>query len=241
MPTGAVSTNGQRQLCSNSKVRRISEWVDSVDHSYEPSEQGTCISSPTHSSHGGNVDFFNSVGDFLFPSPQEQNRTLSRPVKQLNKRSADDGKCNNNVTTNSKHPSPLSQKGSLSTSDNGRRGKHAEETKTNSMEGHGNLHTPFSPLSNQPTQLGENSDKSDTGLKLPSAAAYQTQSMEDMQLDSQLSFNGLENNHFDSQETAQLHNSSEMAMEIDNYEQLEDQIRLEVRLISTCMAAHTLG
>ena len=241
MPTGAVNTNGQRQLCSNSKVRRISEWVDSVDHSYEPSEQGTCISSPTHSSHGGNVDFFNSVGDFLFPSPQEQNRTLSRPVKQLNKRSADDGKCNNNVTTNSKHPSPLSQKGSLSASNNACGGKHAKETKTNSsMGGHGNLHTPFSPLSNQPTQLGENSDKNDTGLKLPSAAAYQTHSMEDMQLDSQMSFNGLENNHFDSQERAQLHDGSEMAMEIDNYEQLEDQIRLEVRLISTCMAACTL-
>ena len=242
MPTDAVNTNGQRHLCGNSKVRRISEWVDSVDHSYEPSEQGTWISSPTHSSYGGNVDFFGSVGDFLFPSAKEQNKTLSRPVKQLNKRSADNGKCNNNVKTNSKYPSPLSQKGSLSASNNACTGKHAKETKTNSnTEGHANLHTPFSPLSNQPTRLGVNSDKSDTGLKLPSAAPYQTQSTENMQLDSQLSFHGLENNHLDSQERTQLPDCSETAMEIDNYEQLEDQIKLEVRLISTCMVVRRPG
>ena len=228
MATGAVNANGPRQMCSNSKVHRISAWVDSVDTSYAPSEQGTCVSSPAHSSHETSVEFFNHVGDFLFPPTQGQNETKSRPPKHLNKRSVNKDKSNNNVKTRSEHPSPLNKKGSpYGTGKSVTEGKQSSKPQTGS--GTGNLHTPFSPLSRQPTLLGANSDKTDNRQKLPGATAYQAQSLEDMQLDSQPSFHGLVGDNCDVPTRTQIGDDSESAMDIDNYEELEEQIKLEVQ------------
>ena len=225
MTTGAVNTNGQQHLSGNSKAHRISAWVDSVDNAYAPSEQGTYVSSPTHSGCHG-ADYFNSVGDFLFLSSQEQNEVTSRPIKQLNKRMVNSNKYNNNVKTPPGHPSPLSQKGSVS---NG-------VTQTGSS----NVRTPFSPLSHQQTDLGVNSDKTDTGQKLPTATAHEVQSSEDMQLDNQFSFHGLVNDHGDvGQDRAELVDN-EIAMEVDNCEELEDQIRLEVKIIVNYLSGLSL-
>lgn len=244
MPTGTVNTNGNQHLHVNSKVRRISEWVDAVDHSYEPSEQGTCISSPTHSSHCEKVEFLNSVGDYLFPSTEKQNETRYMLAKKKNNRSANFDKYDKFGKTSSEHPSPLSQKGSLSGGINTTKGQQTNRTQTNSnTHGHSNVHTPFSPLSNKPTFLGVHSDQRDNRQKLPNVTANQVQSTEDMQLDNQLSFHGLGNSHCDSQDRTQLPDDGEIAMDIDNYEELQDQIKLEVhvhvRLV--CLTVVALG
>ena len=226
MRTSAVNTNGQKLLCSNTKVRRISAWVDSVDHSYTPSEQGTCVSSPTHSLDASN-DFF------PFTPLREPSETNSRPAKQPNKRDVYTDKSNNNMNNHSRHPSSFSQKGSIA-SDISATGEKKREKRKNSSSTSGNHHAPFTPLSPRSSVTGVNSAKTNPRQELPNAAtAYPAQSIEAMQLDSQLPLEDFVNNHNNvGQDRTQFADDSEIAMEIDNYEELADQIKLEVSLVT---------
>lgn len=223
MRTSAVNTNGQKLLCTNTKVRRISAWVDSVDHSYTPSEQGTCVSSPTHSLDASN-DFF------PFTPSREPSETNSRPAKQLHKRDVYTDKSNNNMNNHSRHPSSFSQKGSIA-SDISATGEKKSEKRKNSSSTSGNHHAPFTPLSPQSSVTGVNSAKTNPRQELPNAAtAYPAQSIEAMQLDSQLPLEDFVNNHNNvGQDRTQFADDSEIAMEIDNYEELADQIKLELQ------------
>ena len=231
MPTEAV--NGQHPICSDSKIHRINAWVRSVDRSYTPSEPGSCAGDelkhnvreiPTKHPYGIPAQVQSTTG---LVSTQQCRRTGSR------------NKYNDNVRIPSKALSQHSgsHKGSFS----GDVKKHApvrnnvlktpkQNTKTAAAV-NSTVHTPFSPLSHHPTVLGSNSDKRDTGQKLPSAAAaYQAQLEEDMQLDSQVSLHNFENGNYEAQhETPQFPDNNEIAMEIDNYEELQEQIKLEVR------------
>lgn len=239
MTTDVVNVNGQHHICSNSKVHRINAWVNSVDTSYAPSEQGSCVSANVPSSHAGSDEFNHNVGEFPTKNPyckpaQVQNTTGRVSTQQCNRTVSSD-KCNDNVRILSAPLSQHNQKGSFSGDVNIHvpvRNNVSKNLKQSSKTPAVNstVHTPFSPLSHYPTVLGINSDKTDTGQKLPSAAAYQAQVEEDMQLDSQVSLQSFVNDNFEAQhETTQLSDNNDIAMEIDNYEELQDQIKLEVR------------
>lgn len=212
MMTTAVNANGQKPLCSTSKVRLISAWVDSVDHTYAPSEQGTCISSPTHS-NAESTAFF-SMGDSQEPSEVMGSQ----------------GKNNNTRDVSGKHPSPLSQKGSLSAAVSATVGKQSSKGDT-FRNAAGNLLKPVCPLSPHVSGAAVNTDRTNATqeILLNPTTVYQSQSTEDMQLDSQQSFHSYANDHFSvGYERTQLGDDNEMAMDIDNYEELGDQIRQEV-------------
>lgn len=222
-------TNGQSRFCGgNSKVRRISEWVDSVDHSYEPSEQGTCITSPAHSSHSENPDFFGYADDFAFPSNQKQNQKRLKPAKKLNNKSINSEKRNNNVKTQRANASPLGCKGSLMNDSGATSGKQINTAKNVTSSG-SNFHTPFSSLSDERTPVRESFNKRDTGQKSATMMTCNRQSTEGMQLDNPSSFHGHENGHFDNANRKLVPEENEMAMDVDNYEELEDQIRVELQ------------
>lgn len=211
--TTAVNANGQKHLCSTSKVRLISAWVDSVDHAYAPSEQGTCISSPTHS-HAESAAFFS------MPDSQEPSVVMGSQAKKNNTR---DVSCKH-------HPSPLSQKGSLSAAVSATVGKQSSKGET-LRNAAGNLCKPVSPLPPHVSGAAVNTDRTNTTqeIMLNPTTVHQSQYTEDMQLDSQQSFHSYANDHFNvGYERTQFGDDSEMAMDIDNYEELEDQIRQEV-------------
>lgn len=213
MMTTAVNANGQKHLCSTSKVRLISAWVDSVDHAYAPSEQGTCISSPTHS-HAESTAFFS------MPDSQEPSVVMGSQAKKNNTR---DVSCKH-------HPSPLSQKGSLSAAVSATVGKQSSKGET-FRNAAGNLCKPVSPLPAHVSGAAVNTDRTNTTqeIMLNPTTVHQSQYTEDMQLDSQQSFHSYANDHFNvGYERTQFGDDSEMAMDIDNYEELEDQIRQEV-------------
>lgn len=235
MATGVVNANGQNHICSNSKAYRISEWVNSVDTSYAPSEQGSCISANVPRSHAGSDEFNQSFGDFPTTNPycravNEQSTTERALTRPHSRKRVKNQVRDNNVRIHSGQLPQLNQKDSYShdvsiTANNNvsKNSKQVNKTASSSST----VHTPFSPLSHHPTVLGVNSDKTDTGQKLQaSTSAYQE---EDMQLDSQVSFNSLVTDNYQAQQT-ELDNSTDIAMEIDNYEEFENQIKLEVRL-----------
>lgn len=212
MMTTAVNANGQKHLCSTSKVRLISAWVDSVDHAYAPSEQGTCISSPTHS-HAESTAFFS------MPDSQEPSEVMGSQAKK-----------NNTRDVSSKHPSPLSQKGSLSAAVSATVGKQRSKGET-FRNAAGNLFKPVSPLSSHVSGAAVNTDRTNATqqIMLNPTTVHKSQSAEDMQLDSQQSFHSYANDHFNvGYERTQFGDDNEMAMDIDNYAELEDQIRQEV-------------
>ena len=231
MPTDAV--NGQHHISGDSKVHRINAWVRSVDTSYVPSEPGSCVS------RAESEELNHSVGEFPtkhpYCRPAQVRNTAGLASTQQCKRTVSSNKCNDNVRILSGPSSQHNQKGSFS----GDVDIHApvrnnvskslkQSSKTTAVNS--TVHTPFSPLRHHPTVLGINSDKTDTGRKLPSAAAYQAQLEEDMQLDSQVSWQSFENGNYETRhEKTQLPDNNEIAMEIDNYEELEHQIKLEVR------------
>lgn len=247
MVTGVVNANGQNHICSNSKAYRISEWVNSVDTSYAPSEQGSCASANVAHSHVGSDEFNQSFGEFPTTKPYcrptyEQSTTEHALTRPHSRKRVKNQVYDNNVRTHSGQLPQLNQKDSFSrdlsiTANNNVSKNSKQSNKTPSSSS--TLHTPFSPLSHHPTVLGVNSDKTDTGQKLPNTSAYQE---EDMQLDSQVSFNSLVTDNYQAQyEEPQLDNSTDIAMEIDNYEEFENQIKLEVRLhmyqyISLCIS-----
>lgn len=213
MMTTAVNANGQKHLCSTSKVHLISAWVDSVDHAYAPSEQGTCISSPTHS-HAESTAFFS------MPDSQEPSEIMGSQAKKNNTR---------DVSTKY-HPSPLSQKGSLSAAVSATAGKQSSKGES-FRNAAGNLCKPVSPSSPHVSGAAVNTDRTNAtqGITLNPTTVHQPQSTEDMQLDSQQSFHSYANDHFNvGYERTQFGDDNEMAMDIDNYEELEDQIRQEV-------------
>lgn len=239
MTTGTVNANGQQNMTSNSKVHRINAWVNSVDTSYTPSEQGSCVSARAPSSHAGSDELNQGVGTFLptknlYSKPtHEQNTTGYTSTQPLNRRKVNSDKYNNNTRIHSGHLPQHNQKGSFSgTVSVPVRNNVSKSLKQNSKTPAGNstVHTPFSPLSHRPTVLGMNSDKNDAGQRLPSVTAYQGQIEEDMQLDSQVSFHsfGNDDRQAEEHEKTQLSDNNDIAMEIDNYEELEDQIKLEV-------------
>lgn len=228
MRTDAV--NGQHTICSDSKIHRINAWVRSVDTSYTPSEPGSCV----------NDELNHNVGKIPakhpYCRPTQVQNTAGLASTQQCKRTASSNKYNDNMRIPSKPLSQHSLKGSLSGDVNIHvpiRNNVLKTPKQNTKTAAVNstVHTPFSPLSHHPTVLGINSDKTDTGQKLPSAAAaYQAQLEEDMQLDSQVSLHSFENVNYEAgHETAQFPDNNEIAMEIDNYEELQEQIKLEVR------------
>lgn len=213
MMTTAVNANGQKHLCSTSKVRLISAWVDSVDHAYAPSEQGTCISSPTHS-HAESTAFFS------MPDSQEPSEIMGSQAKKNNTRDV----------SSKHHPSPLSQKGSLSAAVSATAGKQSSKGES-FRNAAGNLCKPVSPLSPRVSGAAVDTDRTNAtqGITLNPTTVHQPQSTEDMQLDSQQSFHSYANDHFNvGYERTQFGDDNEMAMDIDNYEELEDQIRQEV-------------
>lgn len=231
MTTDAV--NGQHHICGDSKVHRINAWVRSVDMSYAPSEPGS------YTSHAESDELNHNVGGFPAKHPycrpaKVQNTARLVSTQQCN-RTGSCNKYNDNTRILSEPLSQHSHKGSLSGDVNTHvpvRNNVLKSSKQNSRTAAVNstVHTPFSPLSHHPTVLGLNSDKTDTGQKLPSAAAYQAQLAEDMQLDSQVSLHSFENDNYEAQnEKTEFPDNNEIAMEIDNYEELEDQIKLEVR------------
>ena len=237
MTTGVINANGQNHLCSNSKVHRISEWVNAVD-TYAPSEQGSCVSANIPSSHAGSDEFNQSFSDLPTKNPyggpvHQQSATECALTQQYNRKRVKNDKHGNNVRIHSEqlsqHNKKHSYSGDVSVPTNNNVSKNSKQSsKTPSSSS--TVHTPFSPLSHHPTVLGINSDKTDTGQTLPSASAYQAQVEEDMQLDSQVSFNSFVNDNYEAQhDKAELADSIDIAMEIDNYEELEDQIKLEVR------------
>lgn len=264
MTTGVVNANGQNHVCGNSKVHRISAWVNSVDTSYAPSEQGSCISANIAGSHAGSDEFNLSFDDFPKKGPycrpaDEQSTTERALTQQSNRKRVRNDKCGSNERIHSgrssQHIKKDSFSGNVSIPVNNNVSKNSKQI-GKAPSASSTVHTPFSPLSHHPTVLGRNSDKTDTGQKLLSASvssnceshgvpnptlfwykptvsdlsAYQAQVEEDMQLDSQGSFNSFVNdNYYVAQhEKAELADSTDIAMEIDNYEELEDQIKLEV-------------
>ncbi|XP_078350635.1 uncharacterized protein LOC144635377 isoform X2 [Oculina patagonica] len=262
--TGVVNANGQNQACSNSKVHRISAWVNSVDTSYAPSEQGSCVSANIAGSHAGSDELNLSFEDFPTKGPyfrpaHEQSTTERALTQQSNRKRVRNDKCGSNQRIHSgwssQHNKKDSISGNVSIPVNNNVSKNSKQT-SKAPSASSTVHTPFSPLSHHPTVLGRNSDKTDTGQKLlsPSASlncasdgvptlthswykptvsdlsAYQAQVEEDMQLDSQGSFNSFVNDNYVARhEKAELADSTDMAMEIDNYEELEDQIKLELQ------------
>lgn len=237
-----VTAAVQQHLCSNSKAHRINAWVNSVDTSYPPSEQGSCISVPCAPSNYAESDDFNqSGGDFSTRKLYnrhiyEQNTMGNTSTKLLKKENVNTDKHNNNVRPNPRHASHPYKKEQFSTGVNipvahngvSKSSKQGIRTPASTST----VHTPFSPLSHHPTVLGMNSDKADTGQKFPSSTvAYQTQAEEDMQLDSQMSFHSYGNGGYEVElGKTQQFDSNDIAMEIDNYEELEDQIRAEVSM-----------
>ena len=228
MATDAV--NGQLHMCSDSKIHRINAWVRSVDTSYAPSETGSCVTDEL------NHNVVEIPAKHPYGKPTQVQNTTGRVSTQQCNRTGSSNRYNDNMRILSKPLSQHSHKGSFSGDVN----THVpvrnnvlktpkRNTKTTAVKS--TVHTPFSPLSHHPTVLGINSDKSDTGQKLPSAAAaYQAQLEEDMQLDSQVSLHSFENGTYEAQnETTQFPDNNEIAMDIDNYEELQEQIKLEVR------------
>lgn len=229
MATDAV--NGHHHICNDSKIHRINAWVRSVDTSYTPSEPGSCVNEELNH----NVAKIPKKHPYCSPA-QVQNSTGPVSTQQC-KRTGCSNKYNDNMRIPSKPLSQHSHKGSFS----GDVDTHApvknnvlktlkQNTKTAAAV-NSTVHTPFSPLSHHPTVLGINSDKTDTGQKLPgTATAYQAQLEEDMQLDCQVSLHSFENRNYEAQhETAQFPDNNEIAMEIDNYEELQEQIKLELQ------------
>lgn len=216
-----TSTNGGGR-CSSLKVRRISEWVDSVDHSYEPSEQGTCISSPAHSIGSENFEIFSFDGDFLLPPDQKQNQRRQQPTKQPVNRSRKGGKGSINFKTNMVNRTPPGHSLTNGASANTREQKN--DTRNN-------FHTPFSPSLDEPTSAEGNSNKSDTGQKGARDMEYQKQFTEGILLGTQNSYHCHGDKHFDNQNVEHVPVEDDMAMEIDNYEELEGRIRAEVMMV----------
>ena len=230
MTTDAV--NGQH-ICGDSKVHRINAWVRAVDTSYAPSEPGS------YASHAESDELNHNVGEFPTKHPycssaQEQNTSELVSTQKCN-RTGSRKKYNDNMRIISKPLSQQSHKGPFSGDVNTHipvRNSVLKSPKQSSKTAvvNSTVHTPFSPLSHHPTVLGINSDKTGTGQKLLSAAAYQPQLEEDMQLDNQVSLRSFQNDNYEAQnEKTQFPDDNEVAMEIDNHEELEDQIKLEVR------------
>ena len=231
MITDAV--NGQHHICGDSKVHRINAWVRSVDTSYVPSEPGSCVSHAESDELNHNVDEFSAKHPYCRPA-KVQNAAGLLSTQQCN-RTGSCNKYNDNTRILSKPLSQHSHKGSFSGDVNAHvhvpvRNNVLKSPMQSSKTAAVNsaVHTPFSPLSHHPTVLGFNSDKTDTGQKLPSAVGYQAQLAEDMQLDSQGSLHSFENDNYQAQHEEKQFTDNEIAMEIDNYEELEDQIKLEV-------------
>lgn len=235
----ADAVNGQNHVCGDSKVHRINAWVRSVDTSYAPSEPGSCVSHAESDELNHNVDKFPAKHPYCRPA-KVQNAAGLASSQQCNRT----GRCNKYNDNTRVLSEPLSQHSHKGSSFSGGVNAHVP-VRNNGLRSpiygsktaavNSAVHTPFSPLSAHPTILGLNSDKTDTGQKLPSAAAYQAQLAEDMQLDSQVSLHSFENDNYEAQyEEKQFPDSNEIAMEIDNYEELEDQIKLEVSRFNFC-------
>lgn len=218
----AQTSTNEGGRCSSLKVRRISEWVDSVDHSYEPSEQGTCISSPAHSVESENFEIYSFDGDFLLPPAQKQNQRRQPPTKQPVNRSRKGAKGSINSKTNTVNPSPP-----------GHSFTNGASASTREQKNHtrNNFHTSFSPSLDEPTSAEGNSNKSDTGQKGAREMEYQKQFTEGILLGSQNSYHCHGDKHFDNQNVEHVPVEDDMAMEIDNYEELEGRIRAELQEI----------
>lgn len=237
MTEAALNSTCQEQICSNSKACRISAWVNSVDTTYTPSEQGSCVSVPCLQSGYAESDEV-SVGDFplkkFYRRPtNEQNFSGNATGKLLKKNNANNDKINNSTRLDSRSMWHPYKKGYIPSGNNVRLHNGISRNSkqgTQSPASFSAVHTPFSQLSRHPTVLGTNSDKTDSCQKLPgSHVAYQTQSEEEMQLDSQMSFNSYGNVGYEAETSQpQQFDSNDDAMEIDNYEELKDQIRAEV-------------
>lgn len=220
----AQTSTSEGGRCSNLKVRRISEWVDSVDHSYEPSEQGTCITSPARSIESENFEFFSFDADFLLPSDQKQNQRRQPHTKQPVNRSRKGAKGSINFKPNTVNPSPPGHKNSFTNGASASTREQKNDCRTN-------FHTPFSPSLDESTSAEGNSNKRDTGQKVAREMEYQKQSTEGIQLGSQNSYHCHDNNHYDNQNVEHVSVEDDMAMEIDNCEELEVQIRAEVNMV----------
>lgn len=230
--------NGQHYISGDSKVHRINAWVSSVDTSYVPSEQGSYVSHAESDELNHSVVEFPTMHPYCRPA-HVQNTSGLASTQQCN-RTGSSGKCNDNARNRSGPLSQHNQKGSFSGDVHRHvpiRNNVSKNLKQSSKTAAANstVHTPFSPLSHHPTVLGVNSDKTDNGQKVPSATAYQAQVEENMQFDCQVSWHRFENEKYENQhEKTQLSDNNEIAMEIDNYEELEDQIKLEVRTCINC-------
>lgn len=233
-----LNSSRQEQIYSNSKAYRISAWVDSVDTTYTPSEQGSCVSEPCVQGSYAESDQV-SVDDFplkmLCRRPiNEQNVPVNATGKLLKKKIINVNKINHNARIDSKYMSHPYKKGYMPSGVNvplhngiSRNFKQEKQTPTSSST----IHTPFSPLSRHPTVPGTNSHKTDSCEKLvTSSVAYQTPTEEEMPLDSQISFNSYGNAAYEAETSKpQQFDSNDVAMEIDNYEELKDQIRAELQ------------
>ncbi|PFX28137.1 Transcriptional protein SWT1 [Stylophora pistillata] len=233
-----LNSSRQEQIYSNSKAYRISAWVDSVDTTYTPSEQGSCVSEPCVQGSYAESDQV-SVDDFplkmLCRRPiNEQNVPVNATGKLLKKKIINMNKINHNARIDSKYMSHPYKKGYMPSGVNvplhngiSRNFKQEKQTPTSSST----IHTPFSPLSRHPTVPGTNSHKTDSCQKLvTSSVAYQTPTEEEMPLDSQISFNSYGNAAYETETSKpQQFDSNDVAMEIDNYEELKDQIRAELQ------------
>ncbi|KAL9958438.1 hypothetical protein ACROYT_G035450 [Oculina patagonica] len=181
MTTGVVNTklNGQNQVHSHSKVHRISAWVNSVDTSYAPSKQGSCVSANIAGSHAGSDEFNLSFEDFPTKGPyfrptHEQSTTEHALTQRRNRKRVRNDKCGSNQRIHSwqfsQHNKKDSFSGSVSIPVNNNVSKNSKQT-TKAPSASSTVHTPFSPLSHHPTILGRNSVKTDTGQKLLSPSA----------------------------------------------------------------------
>ena len=244
MKACVVDANDQFHLVSNSKVSRISAWVDSVDNSYAPSEQGSCGNTVLPLSPEDSSEPFHCAEDVSIPEKCERSEA--------------------SVTANSRQSTNLVNKehgtGGVDTEKNNvsppvkslfkKHGKHLHSTREDSQKdilmgfqqnstGSGQtagssaqgVPTRFSPTS--PSSFrGQNLVKPDFNQHFPPSlvnSVFQSQVSEDEQMDSQGFSVGLEKEGKEVHpDRTKLTGDKEMAMDIDNYEELEDQIKLEV-------------